>query len=790
MRKLNNKTSQQIQEKKAPGRMFVQGIVCGLVLFYITTAHAAVENLDEAIARKARLAKATWSYSLLQNNSNNYTWQPETLNYTDTTSSNEVWQLTAPAVRNNTQDISITHWSANGNRVLFHSKRTTDAFTYANDSNTIWMLVNSDGSRLKPAKNAAAQLASVDAFALWSPILADTLYQGGGNDGQSTAMNGFYKVQVSDTTISKNLFLTVPGATRMQLKKAISGDGRKVVIKAETRLYPVTVFPEASKGFDTTNGYAMLLNFDYWATPITSWADYHDQFVAGAVNGADGVWNYIMPENSNGSWWRARLTGSGTNQAPFMTEDLTQPYNWGGELEPINSGGGGKNPWCPQGVVAGTDCMEYFSHFTPDRWGRYGISTKSNNAPYGTSIADLRKHTYKVNGFTPIKMGGVNAQWVQHHDWEAWSDWSASSAYPNVGNYLNGAIVSQNVNDSGSQKMIASTYTRYNGTSSPPYESLARPTQSPDGTKVMYNSTLLSATDSNIQLFWAVAYYPYPPEIKSAAKNGSKVRLTWDFNQGTAGSPNLSNPRTYATRGWPHETNDRPPSPREIDKFRVWVSPDNDTWSPLGTTNYNNCRGNNECGMWTETAWTYDVAQSADSTRYYALTSLEYSGLESRTLSNVWKVTLDKDGNIKQQNQQSKYPASPGGKSPFYTTPSPAIVAQFKHKQAPATAAGQYVVKWNAPVNAAMIRYYNIYAKDGSLPVTNATPLADRQKSRIASIPASSDYSGSGAFSYIDWLGATDGSTKYVVTAVDYQGNETRYVDVPAAPKNMKQVSP
>jgi len=159
-------------------------------------------------------------------------------------------------------------------------------------------------------------------------------------------------------------------------------------------------------------------------------------------------------------------------------------------------------------------------------------------------------------------------------------------------------------------------------------------------------------------------------------------------------------------------------------------------------------------------------------------------------LSNVWKVTLDADGNITQQLQESGYPADPGGKSSFYTTAPPSIVVQSNHKEAPATANGQYLLKWNAPTDASMIRFYNIYAKDGGAPLTNSTPMADRQKSRIASIPASSDYNSTGTFRYIDWLGAVDGSTKYVVTAVDFQGNETRFIDAPAQVQNVIKVVP
>ena len=177
--------------------------------------------------------------------------------------------------------------------------------------------------------------------------------------------------------------------------------------------------------------------------------------------------------------------------------------------------------------------------------------------------------------------------------------------------------------------------------------------------------------------------------------------------------------------------------------------------------------GTNECGKWTETAWSYDAAQASATTRYYAITSIEHSGLESRTLSNVVQVTLDGSGNISALSQYSPYPADPGGRSNFHTKkPNAPQSLNATYKQPPATADGQYTIKWRAPVNSSLIRYYNIYATDG------ATPSLIQQN-RIASIPATSDYSGNGEFSYIDWLGAPNGTTQYLVTAVDFQGNES-----------------
>jgi len=737
-----------------------------ILILVAAPVFAATENLDELASRRARMATAPWGYNYLENAADNYTWNPETMVYTDSTTNSEVWRFTqTPSYKNYTQDIGLTHWSANGNRVMFHSYRPSNAFSYADGSNGIFMLSNTDGSKLKPAKNAASQLINQDKYYMWSPILADVLYQGGsdGTDGQSAAGNILYKVVVSDTTLNKSAYLTLPGTiTRINAKKGISGDGRKAVIGATGNLmFPLTLYPEASKSIDSANGYSNVLNLDTYWGGTTGWTGYHDQYMSGAVDGVDGVWNYLMPETdaSDGPWWRARVTGTGANSAPTHTQDRTSPYSWGGEIEPVITYTKNQNkadPWVDDGDV--NTNSHYPSHFVVDRWGRYINNTKSAQAPYGVNVWDTRTHNDVIT-FTGV-------QWSEHHDWSAFSDWLLASASNTSTIYNTGMrLVLQNYKNADSQKTLAYVHQdEHSGTTSTfPYESYARPTQSPDGTKAMFHSSFLNSSDEGVQLYWAVAYYPYPPEIKSAAKNGGNVQLTWDFNQGTAGSPNLTNPRTYATRGWPNETTDRSPSPREIKQFRVWVSTDNSTWSPIGTANYNNCSGTNECGMWTETAWTYDATQANGTTRYYAVTSLEHSGLESRTLSNTWKVILDGSGNVSSQVQQSNYPEDPGGKSVFYTTQPDAPTGITKtHKKSPATADGQYTVEWTAPANKTLIRHYNIYAKDGSAPTAV-------QQNRVASVPAAAADT---AFSYVDWLGNTDGSTQYLVTSVDYLGNE------------------
>ena len=794
--------------------------VVGVVLLFCA-AHswaASVENLDEVIARKSRLATASWGYTLLENSSNYYTWQPETLTYNDVTTGNEVWRMTYDPLHigGENHDIANTHWSANGNRLLIHSYRTTAAFqNYSSQSsgiNPAWFLINADGSKLKPALNAAAELATIDGYVAWSPITADVLYQQGTNDQQSLPVNNVYKVTVSDTTISRALWLTIPGSNpRISLKKSISADGSTLFVNDINNglWFPANVLTQTLL---SSNGYAQLLNFDnYWGQSYGTFQDYHDQYTTGAVNGIDGIWHYLMPEGSLGSFgnlWRSRPIGSGTNNSPVLINsglsssetpvnnyypwDHTNPLWDGSTVEVVNTDDGGmvptvNDPWCYPNTISGTDCQQYTGHVSPDRWGHYILFEQTNDAPYGIAHYDARTHKYKsVN--TTMENG-------DHTDWEAWSDWTVSDGstsfsdswlgtagvkrlyiqtYQGIGSCTttqNPLESSSNIWNCASAQEVAYTHECYN-TGLSTRQGFLGPIQSPDGTKIQYVTSFMNADDNSHQLFWAVAYYPYPPQIQSAAKNGSNVQITWDFNQGSAcasqstsatrtgPAPNFTNPRTYATRGWPHETLDCPPSPRETKQFRVWVSTDNSTWSPVGTTTYNNCNGTNECGMWAQSSWTYNYAQPVSSTVYYAVTSLENSGLESHTLSNVWKVVTDGSGNIASQVQQAAYPANPGSKASFHTT-APAAPTGISFS--PTATAGQYNIQWTAPANNTLIRYYNIYAHDGSAPTAIS-------QNRIASIPVTAS---SSSFSYLDWLGNTDGATQYLVTSVDYQGNES-----------------
>ncbi len=722
-----------------------------LLLFIVgaVPCFGATENLDEVIARQARQGTAAWGPQYLEDNDNNYIWQPETLCYQDATTGREVWRLTpSTSIYNTLPDISWPQWSADGKRFSFHSKRTTNAFSSNYLNYGLWMVMKADGSHLRTLRNAPARTVTHADYMTWSPVLPDVYYEFGRNYAyEGLSSSDLYKVTVGDTTETRSLLLHFPSTMgELGLKKAISADGKKIVAtnwSNESWWYPATVYPEAGARLDDPDGHSSNRPFDnYWgktaSRPTSGSNFYHDQFLTGA---GDDVWFFIMPEVTDGTWWRTRISGSAADGGSAHTADRTAPYNWGGELEPVNCKTQdltGLDPWCDDGDDA-TQCSGYWSHFTPDRWGRLMLFSSVQAIPLGTGIYDLAARRFQVETYG----GGA-----LHHDWHAFSDWSISSSGTT-------SLRTQNYRDPGSQIILNYTHAEYTGT----YQSHVRPSQSPDGTKAVWHSTFLNSGATHPDIFYSVAYYPYPPEMTACTAAGGTVRARVDWRLDQA------SPRGYTLRGWPDEQSDNPPPPREIAQFRLWRSSDGNSWTPVAGAEhdiferYDFAEGTFRSGQ--NTYW--ELSDSpGEGTWYYGVTSIEHSGLESRSLSNVFRITVT--GGSGSGTQSRGYPQSPGADGNFYTAAPPMPVGlTWTHRKSPASAAGQYTLEWTKPAGE-LVRYFNIYAEDGATPQITQT-------NRIASVPAGAF--STAACSWVDCFGNTGGTTRYVVTSVDSQGNES-----------------
>lgn len=210
---------------------------------------------------------------------------------------------------------------------------------------------------------------------------------------------------------------------------------------------------------------------------------------------------------------------------------------------------------------------------------------------------------------------------------------------------------------SGTSTPFLNPYSEINGTSTT-YCAQPRPAQSPDGTKILYTSTMLQKTDTKPEIYIAVMRRPYPPRnLGASGSAGAGVTLTWqpsDVSRETKGY------HVYRSAG--------------TDAAFVELTDD-----ALEGTTYT------------------DNSVSSGQTYYYGVTAEEFSGLESDELSNIMKVDVTQSGVSASLHRAQ-------GLEGWDTTP-PAQVSGFAMQQ---IAPGQYRLYWQAPPDND-VRYYNIY---------------------------------------------------------------------------------
>ena len=703
---------------------------------FTTLASAATENLDEMFRRKERLRNATYPIDKLEDASNHYIWQPETLMYNDKKTGHEVWRMTStPDLRNYMHsDIGVSPWSADGKRMSIASKRDTRSFANRNMS---WFVVDTNGKNFRPIFNAAGPKSdSRNGYFHWSPQIPDLFYEIG-----ESSPNSVYKTTVSDTGVSPTKILSLPGPVKID--KMISGDGRKLLLSSwwrEGSIYPVTVYPTPRVDDD---GYSIDRDAAIYGTTHPSPDSVHDRYYSG-----DGDWYFIMPEGGgNFAWWRFKTLGSASDGGPFCDNSdypVSDPnYNFG-ECWPENATKGSHRD--PFGSA-------YWSHFVPDMWGRYALYTNVSDEAYsrggpGPGVWDIQKHKDSVFTFN----GGAT-----HHDWHGFTDWTTSSD-------CGAGLCIQKYNDKNSQRSISSVHKKYNGGGS--YTSLPRPGQSPDGTKVAWHSEFLNK-GGDVDVYWTVAYNPYPPTNLEAKYSGG-VKIKWL-------------PPKYTERGWPYAKSNpakdslgwplldgsgreigEPLYARELKRYHIWRSPNGSSdWREVGAVeakyDYKYREDPDMFMLHPVDDNGYKISASnkifftdspGDGTYFYAITSEEHSGLESDELSEILRVSVSGSSVTSQI-------VHPKGQRNFWKKPPSAPLNLSVVKQ---STPGHYLLNWVEP-NDSKIRYYNIYYS------TSGEPEAIQQN-RIASVPV-------GTSTYLDWLADPSRQGNYKITSVDRYGNES-----------------
>lgn len=732
--------------KKSSQRPKNSKIVAGAVIIFLMLAIpcAALENLDQMEIRKAR--KTTNQFYSGESGSNGYLWQPQTLCYTDITTGHEVWVMTNTdnATAYSGSEYGHQPWSADGKRFAIALGKQTSAFThdsyYADET---WFTVNTDGSNMRVRVGAPARIRVHSQYTQWSPSEPDVYYEFGRHYAGETGFdsNMLYKVTVNDNGVNSVPWVDyIPGNTSTERdlpKDAISSDGRYAL---------ATQFVEqGTAGFgDLVNRSLRLPEYsldvgidDYWYNTgsVSSKTDWHDEMFVG---GGGNYWVYFL--YTTGSWWRMRPWGSDGNR-PNHTVDRSLPYDWWvgsaaqTEIQPVNGS---------TGVRALSS--RYFSHGVADRWGsHFAYSDVDNDSGVGPGA-------WNIDADTEAGYGGPIG--CQYSSWNGFTDYTTGS----VGN---DSIYYMKYDTQNSAKKVAYIHVTGSG------GQFVKPGQSPDGTKTAFRSGFLQPSDTNADVFFVVNEYPYPPEITQAAALSGTVNIRFDWRLGTA------TPRGYTKRGWPNEATDNPPAPRETKLFRLWRSPDGTTWEPRGTVAANPFDKFDfmDGGLKSGQVDYWEISDNpGDGTWYYAVTAVEQSGIESRTLSNVFRISVS--GGSGSGVQSDAYPANPGGKVAFWNTqPSAPIGVQVERL----ATAGHYQITWSEPSNP-LIRYYNIYYSSSS----NPQPV---QQNRIASIPV-------GRTQYVDWLADTSANAYYTLTSVDTQGNETNVTadnQSPTAASNLGQ---
>jgi hypothetical protein len=743
-----------------------------LVLLLVLPCIAAdsTQHLNEMFKRKSKRIAARWQLDSIENAANSYLWQPETFCYNDDSTGAEIWKMTStPDKQSFVYDIGLSPWSADGKRMSYMSNCTTYAYVRPSGY-TSWFMVNTDGTYQRPVINGCARLANHRAFYGWNPQIPDVYYMHGWpSTGLATSTNILYKNTVTNTDVSYSAILTYPTTHGSDLwcRKLLSYDGRGLysVPFDNSWCYPAIIYPADSVRLLDADGYSVDRGYEHYGLTPQPADGWHDQYPSGSWK-----WFYALPTKAGdaiteNAWWRVTVTGTNADGGcncvhglfPVTSGDL--PYDFG-QCWPENA--------IDDPLADYTDpyLAPYWSHFTPDPWGRYALgSMEFSQSPYvsGPGIWDVQSHDSVI-------CWNVS---TNHHAWNGFTDISITSSGSDVGRLY---ACDRTATPSGIHHLgdttgtfVCRMYPHYNLPSSTEYNAIPRPGESPDGTKASWHSEFLNITDQ-VDLFWVVISHPKPPtNLDADATTADSVQLRFLPPKYTArGWPYYRMDYDTTAYGWPsldengNETG-KPCYAREILHYNVWRSAN-------GTSGWTLVKSANSLYSYTykeDAKWFFYHPIGADSleisasnkiatyvpkvagTSYYAITSEEQCHLESNYLSEILQVIITA-GSITTHTVSAAE-----GQTGFWTTAPTAPTGVTVTNGKLATA---HRVSWTEPSDS-KIRYYNLYYSVESAP-------AQAVQNKVASLPK-------GTTTFYDWL-ADSGTVNYVISSVDRYGNESQ----------------
>ena len=716
---------------------------------------AELQDLDEAMVRKSRVTSST-HYSGEQGE--HYFWQPETLMWADTATGHEMWRITYMPNGSDvySKEYSTRAFSADGSIIQFfdygQKRLSGDPGAYKGSTYRERWLVRTDGTMLR-AGGHGHQIN--DMGSNWLNTENSYLFSPYATEFSGAQVDAVYKGSIDQYNgVSYSLVYDFGDSEQKMVGWA------KDCIASDDSMLWTKNYNQGLWG--TPNNIATdlfwFLNLEGVPSVISSWGyargfgpeldPYNNHLQVNEVS-LKGASSYLLPfsdsvlmqDGGEGIIFQAKITGTYADGGPVWADWDGDSFGANEEIKALaDNPETSDTPHNPYG-------NGYPGHMTIDRWGRYA-SVGSSQSPGdavvwgdgsgtpGRVLIDL-----SANAGNPPWVNSNNSGYIGytgtynyagHASWTAWSDYTVFNYayYPdNINTLLQGNYYTNSAKAGDNNYRAADTIAVINTPlTTALYEAYPRPSQSPDGTKVAFSSILFHSDYNGTadgaegtSIAYAVAYYPHPPEITRVTGSETyTIRFDWRTDQSVS--------RGYTQRGWPDEATNDPPPPRETKLFRLWRSANGTSgWVPVSTVNAEIfSRYNFATGSWAGSKY-WDVNDTpGPGTWYYAVTAQEHSGLESRSLSNVFSTA---------GVQTAAYPSDPKGDSDFTTVYNPTIV-----------------------------RHYNIYAADGAAPTAT-------QQDRIASIPVAS------AGEYVDWLGDTAGTTQYLVTAVDTQGNESGAID-------------
>lgn len=720
--------------------------LCLGILVLAQTSFAATENLDEMMARKVRYATNPWPKSQLEDASNNYIWQSETLSYKDVTTGHEVWVLVHGPDNQDfySKEHGTNAWSFNGSRIGFfdYSIRKTNNPTIRTDRGSMRWVVNADGSKLKASEGYGKHDCGLNGFG-WANT--ENSYYAFGSDERPIIMDGpvynLYKMTLDNSNVvTGTLVLNTSSINTLKkdlVKDGISSNDSRAVFRdfSYRSLNTPNPINTAAVYFANIKGTPSITS--WWGVarhigPSTNnWADPYSNHLSSSEERFHDVWspgpnaNYIVGDYSGISslFVYFKDHGSYLDGGPQWEDWDGDSFGLNEEIKVISNGAGGtNNPYNTQ----------YFGHPAFDRWGRYAVigtyedcGNSFDGICPGTRIYDMQTNSFFPNRVLATTYDG------QHHSWTGWTDYVVGVDPVSHDIHINKWTDSY-------QNKIAVVNTHFGDLPySGNYNAYPRPSQSPDGTKVAIAQYFLNGSQLYPYISYAVAYNPYPPTNLSASYSGG-VKLNWL-------------PPTYTTRGWPNEATDPAPYAREIKKYHIWRSNNGTSgWQEINSVNAT-YHVDDYYGLVHDTGNLNITDNPGNGTFYYAVTSQEHSGLESDELSEILRVTVSGTSVTTQV-------VAPKGQKNFWRTAPPqpgnfASVAQ--------STAGQYRLTWNEPSDT-KVRYYNIYYSN----LSNPTAI---QQQRIASVPVDTN-------KYLDWLADQASAGYYGITSVDRYGNESNIV--------------